>query len=432
MYNVYIESYGCSANQNNGEIMAGLLLRAGFNIVVNEENADLIIINSCIVKEPTMQKIVYRIKEIPLSKKLIVAGCMADAMAKRISLLNLNASILGSHNVNDIVKVAKKVMEGERIVEIRKDHEVHLCKPKVYSKKIIGITQISEGCVGDCSYRIVKSVKGSLYSYPQEEILSNIKNDVAAGCKEIWLTSQDCSAYGLDKNPKSQLPVLLKEIVKIKGKFKVRLGMSNPNHILPIIKDIIEIYKDKKMLKFLHIPTQSGSDKVLTDMSRHYKAKDFSKIIEEFRKAFPDMVFSTDVIVGYPTESEKDFEETLELMRKTQPDIINISKFWPMQGTKASTLQQPHPDELKSRTIAMTNLHNQIALEKNKSYVGQNVSVLIDEKSFGDFWIGRLDNYKPVMVKSKDKLLGQTVNVNIFDANNHYLFGNIFQETDKE
>lgn len=427
MYNIFIETHGCSANENNSEIMAGLLLRAGFNLVVNEENADIVILNSCIVKGPTMQKIIYRIKELS-SKKTIVAGCMTDVMFKRIELLNPNASILGSHNFHDIVTVAKKLAEGKRVVEIKKDHEIHLCKPKVYSKKIIGITQIGEGCVGDCSYCIVKSVKGPLYSYPQEEIIENIKNDLAAGCKEIWLTSQDCSAHGLDKSQKSKFPALLKEILKLKGKFKVRLGMSNPNHLLPILKDIIEIYKDKKIFKFLHIPIQSGSDKVLRDMNRHYKSQDFAEIITEFQKAIPEIIISTDIIVGYPTENENDFEETLELMRKTKPDIINISRFWSMPGTKASDLQQLHPDELNGRVTAMNALHNQIALEKNRTHVGKDFQCIVDEKSFGDFWIARLDNYKPVMIKSKEKLLGQTVKVNIFDANNHYLFGNILTE----
>ncbi|MBU2522679.1 MAG: tRNA (N(6)-L-threonylcarbamoyladenosine(37)-C(2))-methylthiotransferase [Nanoarchaeota archaeon] len=446
MYNVHIETYGCSANQNNSEIMAGLLSRTGFNIVMNLENADIIILNSCIVKGPTMQKIIYRIKELSDSKnaekaklsgrpetskvskpKLIIAGCMTDVMAKRIGLLNPNASILGSHNVHDIVTVAKKLIEGKRVVEIKKDHEVHLCKPKIYSKKIIGITQISEGCVGDCSFCIVRAAKGPLYSYPQDEILKNVKQDLEAGCKEIWITSQDCSAYGLDDSKKSQLPPLLKEILKIKGKFKLRLGMSNPNHILPILKDLIEIYKDEKIFKFLHIPLQSGSDSVLESMSRHYKSNDFVKIIEEFRKAIPEITISTDIIVGYPTETEKDFEETLEVMKKTLPDIINISRFWSMPGTKASNLQQLHPDELRRRAIVMTNLHNGIAIEKNKEYVGKDFPCIVDEKSFDDFWIARLDNYKQVMIKSKDKLLGQIVNVHIFDANNHYLFGNIVE-----
>jgi tRNA A37 methylthiotransferase MiaB len=143
------------------------------------------------------------------------------------------------------------------------------------------------------------------------------------------------------------------------------------------------------------------------------------------------MVFSTDVIVGYPTETQENFEETLDAMRKTRPDIINISRFWPMQGTKASLLPTLNPDEVKGRAIAMTNLHNQMALEKNKEYIGKDFSCIVDEKSFGDFWIGRLDNYKPLMIKSKEKLMGQILKVNIFDANNHYLFGNMIKEVDE-
>lgn len=426
MRSICIETYGCSANQNNSEIMAGLLSRAGFAIVSDGKNADIIVLNSCIVKGPTLQKIIYRIKELSgTDKKLIVAGCMPDVMSKRIGLIAPNASILGSHHVNDIVLAAKKLVEGKRSCLISKEHEVRLCMPKAYAKRTIGITQLSEGCVGDCSYCLVRSAKGPLHSYQKEDIIKNIKQDLKAGCKEIWLTSQDCSAYGLDQSKRSQLPSLLKEILKLKGRFKLRLGMSNPNHILPIMDDMIKLYKDNKMFRFLHIPVQSGSDKVLKEMNRHYSSDDFISIVESFRKDIPGITISTDMIAAYPTETEKDFEDSLEILRKTRPDIINISRYWPMPGTKASMLQQIEAEESKRRTAMMLKLHNQITLEINKSLIGQEFDCLVDEKSFDDFYVCRSDSYRMIMLKSKDNILGKKVKVKIFDATMHWLMGKI-------
>ena len=191
--NIYIETYGCSANQNNGEIMAGMLERAGHIIVKDEKNSDINILNSCIVKGPTLQKMLSRVKELS-SKKLIVAGCMPDVLSKQILKIAPKAALLGSHHVNDVVKAVKSLIEGISVNLTSRQEEIHLCKPKNYKNKVIGITQISEGCLGDCSYCLVKLVKGPLNSYPQEDIIKNIQNDLDSGCKEIWITSQDCAS----------------------------------------------------------------------------------------------------------------------------------------------------------------------------------------------------------------------------------------------
>ena len=373
--NIYIETYGCSANQNNGEIMAGLLSRAGHIIVNNENIADICILNSCIVKGPTLQKMLSRIKQLS-RKKLIVAGCMPDVFSQSILKIAPKASLVGSHHVNEIVRAVKSLIERKQVSLIKEgdllgnlgsiQKEERLCKPKNYKNKIIGITQISEGCLGDCSYCVVRLVKGHLHSYPAESIIKNIQNDLQSGCKEIWLTSQDCASYGLDNpNKKIFLPELLEKILSLKGKFIVRLGMSNPNHIISIADELIELYKHKKMFKFLHIPLQSGSNKILKLMNRKYNAEDFAKIIIKFRKEIPEITISTDIIAGFPTETDSDFNETLNLLNKTKPDIINISRYWPMPGTKAALMPQLEQKVVMKRTDELMNLHNQLTLSIN-------------------------------------------------------------------
>lgn len=418
--NIYIETYGCSANQSSSEIMKGILARNGFNIVENEKIADIIILNTCVVKEPTIKGIEARIKHFA-GQKLIVAGCMPEVFADRIRELAPGASIISTHHIKYILKAIKNIREGKRTKFIGKNQEIKLCMPRVPKNRVIGITQISQGCVNQCAYCLVKNVKGPLFSYPQDMILKDIKNALDAGAKEIWLTSQDNAAYGLD-NGAYQLPKLLRDITSIKGKFLVRLGMMNPSSLLPICDEVIECYKNKKMFKFLHLPIQSGSDRVLKLMNRKYNVKDFISIVGKFRQEFPDITIATDIIVGFPGETEEDFFKTMDLMKKIKPTIINISKFWPMQGTRAAQMKQIDLKEIKQRASELSELHRKITFEINKECVGKKFRVLVDEKGFGETFISRNINYRQIVLKGKD-LLGKTLDVEIVRATNFYLIG---------
>jgi MiaB-like tRNA modifying enzyme len=426
MYNVYVETYGCSANQNNSEIIRGILSRAGFCMVSSEKNADIAIINTCIVKGPTLQKMFSRIKEAAASKKVIVAGCMADVPSQvfRIKKLNDKISFVGSHHIREIGKVAADVLRGKHASVTEFKDEVKLCMPKIRENKVIGITQILEGCRGDCSFCLTRFAKGRLFSYPKEQILKNIKGDIESGCKEIWLTSQDNAAYGIDLKGKYRLPDLLRDILKIKGNFKIRLGMMNPNHVVLILNELIECYRDEKMYKFLHIPVQAGSDRVLKDMNRKYKVKDFVKIVSAFKAKFSDMMLSTDIICGYPTETS-DFRETLELINKIQPDVVNISRYWPMPGTPAALLRQLADEEIMKRSNALSRMFTDLVSAKNKKFVGMNAECLVDKKGFENTWLCRDGNYRLVAVKSDGKIMGKTILVRLKKAFAHYLIGEI-------
>ena len=290
-----------------------------------------------------------------------------------------NIYLLGIHHIKDICKLIRKILENnydEKEFLLGRDEE-KLCQPKIPQKNKVGITQISEGCLGNCSFCITKLAKGKLFSYPQEDILKNIQNDLNAGCKEIWITSQDNAAYGLDERfheakygiesasgvaskGSQKLPEIMNKILALKGKFQVRLGMMNPENVLPILNELIEIYKNKKMKKFLHLPLQSGSNKILKLMNRKYKVEDFLKIVNRFRIEIPDLFLSTDIIVGFPQESEEDFLASLKIIQEINPEKLNISKFWMRKNTEAEKMEQVDKSVIKERVKKVMGLFQEI------------------------------------------------------------------------
>ena len=263
MLEIYFETYGCTANRNSTEIMKGLVRTASLNITEDEDYSDIVLINSCIVKEPTEEKIRHKVDLLLRKKKIVIlAGCMPRLNRKKLQRENLY--LLDTRNISkvaDLIKdIVNKTYDEKKYLEPK--NELKLNFPKISYEKTIGITQISEGCEGLCTYCIVRVAKGKLFSYPEDKILKSVKQDINNGCKEIWITSQDCANYNLDQG-NQQLPQLLTKILDLKHKFKLRLGMSDSNNIYPIQDQLIQIYKHPKIYKFLHIPIQSASNKVL-------------------------------------------------------------------------------------------------------------------------------------------------------------------------
>lgn len=428
MLEIYFESYGCTANHNSTEIMKGLVRQAGLNITSKIEFADFVVINSCVVKEPTEEKIRRRVSDLlKQGKKVIVAGCMPSIANKKLNDSNL--FLLDVSHVKDICSLIKEVHENNYSPKkyLKKRNEVKLDLPKISKDKFIGITQISEGCLGDCSYCIVKIIKGKLFSYPKEKIIQSVKNDLSNGCKEIWITSQDNASYG-NENSEYSLPDLLNEILSIKKDFFVRVGMMNPDNVLKILPELIEIYKKERMFKFLHIPIQSGNNKILKLMKRNYKKEDILKIINEFKKQIPEITISTDIIVGFPGETEQDFQETLELIKEIKPEILNISKFWPRKKTPASKLKMISPRIRIERAAKLSRLHLEICNENQKKFIDWQGKVLVDQKGFDNTYLARNKEYKLFAVHSKEKILGKTINIKVKKIMPHYLIGEIIED----
>lgn len=431
---VYIETYGCSANQNNSEILAGLLIQSGYQITNNINISEIIIINSCIVKGKTENKIKRRIQDLSKEhggKLLIIAGCMPETDFKELGKLANNCIFLGTKHFKDIVKLIRDYYDNNLDSKKQKDYlsemnEEKVLLPKIPKNKLISITQILEGCLGDCNYCKVRFAKRNLHSYDMNKIVKSIENDLTSGAKEVWLTSQDCAIYGIDKKDKSKLPELLGEILKLKHNFKLRLGMMNPNNFLQIQNEILNLYHSKKMYKFLHIPIQSASDKVLRSMNRGYKVEIVEDIINKFKKEFPDIVIATDIIVGYPGESKEDHNDNLDFINKFKPDVFNLSKFSSHKGTKAGKLKELDINIINKRAKELMDLHRQDALENKKKFLGKKVSVFVNNKTdIPGVYESRDENYNIVFVKGDKSLFGKNVEIIVKKIGVHHMIGDV-------
>jgi threonylcarbamoyladenosine tRNA methylthiotransferase CDKAL1 len=415
---VYMESYGCSANQADGEMMLGLLKNYGFDIVDSPEESDINIINTCVVKSPTENRMKYRIKKLcSLKNQLVVAGCMPKTSRKIIEKIAPKASLLGPDSIEKVVDVTVATLSGNKIVFLKDLKKPKICLPRLRKNPVIDICEISTGCLGNCSFCEVKFVKGKLFSYPIDLILKEIKSSLNGDCKEIWITSQDCGCWGFDR--KLALPELLNKICEIEKKFFVRVGMMNPTHIKDMVNYIIDSYKSEKIFKFLHLPIQSGSDFILEKMHRDYSVGDFRKIVKGFRKEFSCLTLSTDIIVGFPEETEQDFKKTIDLMKEIKPNIVNISKFGSRPGTKAAKMKQLLAKVINERSKKLMKIVKEIKLKQNEKWIGWAGEVLIDEVKEKNF-IGHNFAYKPVVLKGGE--LGEFREIVIDSASHTSLF----------
>ncbi len=416
---VYVKSFGCPTNLADGEVIAGCLSRAGFDVVGEPQNADILIYNTCAVKSPTENRMVDILRKAPRGKRLIVTGCLPLINFERLKAEVDFDSVVGPAPGAKIVDVVYRVDHGEEVVALVRDSKPSLSLPKVPINSVTGIIPINYGCMGMCSYCCVLFARGRLRSYSVNEIVERVKYDLASGAKEIWLTSQDTACYG--KDIATNLADLMKRICEIEGKFFVRIGMMTPNQALEILGDLIEAYKDEKIFKFLHLPVQSGDDEVLRTMNRFYSVDDFKRIIYTFRKEIPKITVATDVICGFPGESNKAFEQTMKLIREIQPDIVNISKFFPRPHTPAKKMKLLFPQEVKRRSKKMAELSKRISLEKNQAWINWEGTVIFDEKGKGKSWVGRNFAYKPMMIKASEILLGKFLKVRVVKAFPTYL-----------
>lgn len=411
----YLETYGCAANQAHSEVMKGLLSRAGCKVVQNKELADVLILNSCIVKSPTENRIIHQLKEWEekySDKGLILAGCMPQAEYSRAREFVPDASFVGPNNCKGIVKAVRKTVGGEQVEYLDERREEKLCLPRIRQNSLVDICEVAQGCLGSCSYCQVKSAKGSLKSFPPRKILKEVKQSLNTGCKEVWVTSQDTAAYGRDLG--TTLPELLQRVVKLPGNFRVRVGMMNANTAKPILDELVEVFQDEKIYSFLHLPLQSGSDRILERMNRNYTVNGFKEVVRTFREKIPKLNFWTDLIVGFPGETEEDFKATKETIKEIGPDFVNLSKFGARPGTEAKQMEQVSTKVKKKRSRELSKLVDEISEERKGKFLGTTREVLVTERGRKPGqWKGRDDSYRPVLTSSENDLRGKFVPVKI-------------------
>jgi threonylcarbamoyladenosine tRNA methylthiotransferase CDKAL1 len=424
---VLIKNYGCSANTADGETLAGCLVQAGYTLTTSETEADLIIYNSCAVKGPTENRIIDDIKHSPKGKRIVVAGCLPKISFERLSREANFDGAVGPALGKEIVDIVKRVLAGEKVVDLAALKEKpSLTLPKLRTNPTVSVVPINFGCLGSCAYCCVVQARGHLRSYSIKEITERIQADYDAGAREFWLTSQDTASYGRDI--KTDLANLLCAVGSLKGDFRVRVGMMTPNLVVDMQERLIGAFENQKIFKFLHLPVQSGDDNILKGMRRFYTAEEFKTVVEAFREEFPDLTLATDVIVGYPGETEEAFNNTLILMKEVEPDVTNVSKFFARPKTAAWDITDGlvNKEETKHRSTLAAELAKQLSTKRNSCWVGWTGEVLIGEKGkVADSWVGRNFAYKPVVVKSSEDLLGKTFKVEVTDALGTYLKGKI-------
>ncbi len=404
MKKVFVKTFGCTLNQRTSEE-----LTTNAFIVENIDDADLIFINTCGVKEQTEFKIIKYLHELKKQgineKKIILFGCLVDIDPSGLKKASPKANFFG---LKDQDKLKKIISSKNKI------------------KKIQKITQaviIANGCLGACTYCAVKFARGKLESKPITEIKKEIESAIKNGTKEILLTAQDTGCYGLDID--TNIVNLLKEVIKIQGDFRIRLGMANPQHLIKFYKELAEVYKNKKIYKFLHIPIQAGDNNTLKRMNRFYSTKEIEKIINYFRKIHPTITIATDVIVGFPEETETEFENTIKFIKKIKPPLINISRFGKRKGIEANRLKDLHGQVKKERSRILAIVAKDIARKNSVIFVGRYKQIMINELDLRkNEFMGKTEEYLPVIIKSnkaKNIKLGDILKLKIKAAKEYYL-----------
>ncbi len=412
-------------NQGDTELMLGELENVGHEIVEDLDKADIVLVNTCAVTRTTLNRVTYRLKELydEDDRKIIVAGCLPLIDHGKIEDIGNFSGVISCGAVDQVADVVRRISDGENgITELNgssRGAQVHRHRISNLSAPV----PIAEGCTSNCSYCCVKFARGELKSFEPGRILKQVEEEVDFGRKEIYITTQDTGAYGMDLEDNVDLAYLLDKITSIPGNFMVRVGMMNPKNAKGILDRLLDVYRSEKIYNFLHLPVQSGNNEVLQKMRRDYTVEDFKSIVRCFEENIPNLHLSTDIIVGFPGEDEGAFNDSCKLLREIKPDKVNITRFTPMPNTEAEGMDQIDSEEKKRRSKRMTDLHKEISLEKNRRYVGTVDTGLVLKEGKKGGYEARLKNYKPTIVE--DEVPGKFVKIKITEAKPTYLVGEV-------
>ncbi|RZN56181.1 MAG: hypothetical protein DSO09_00975 [Candidatus Methanomethylicota archaeon] len=411
---VYIKTFGCSANKIEEEIIRRKLISSGFYITDSINDADVIIVNTCTVRTETDLKIMKYLSSInKTNKKIIVTGCMASAQPALIAKNFPSCSI-----ISPISKIDEAIKNN---IKICLDKE----KPIDSFPYINGIKAsilIARGCLGNCSYCIVRIAKGTLKSIHYDIIKNNLLEALNYGAKEIRISAQDTGVYGYDIGV--NLAFLLNKLIEIPKDFIMRIGMFKPSSVLPFLNQLLDLYSSEKIYKFIHIPVQSGSNKILEKMNRGYNIETFKKVLNAFRERFPNITLYTDIIVGFPGEEEYEFNETYKLLMEIKPDKTHISRFTPRPHTLAAAMPQVPEYIKKKRSKELSRITKEIQLENNSKWIGKIVEALVIERNNNRI-LARTKEYKNIILPNCNISLGEKIEVMIDDATPFCLIGRI-------
>ena len=394
---VCILTYGCTYNFGDSRKLEDVLASQGCRIVATPEDADAVVINTCTVIAPTERKML-RVLHQHREKPLYVTGCMPEVQR------------------DEILRVCSPVFISPG--EITAGYQAIRKEPGM--RREIGIVQIARGCRGSCTYCITHRARGQLVSNSIDTILQEIKRCHERGATEIQLCAQDCSAWGADHG--NHLGDLLGHVAEMPGTFLLRIGMMNPATLLPALDNVIESFSDPRLFRFVHIPVQSGSDRILSRMGRGYTQEDFLTIVREFREHFPDITLATDIITGFPGEDEQDVRQSVELLSAVMPAKVNVTRYSRRPGTAVSQ-QRDHTDHVKKvRSRMIQQQAEKIYQRLHMPILGTTVQVTVTERLRPGSVLARTGNYTGVVV-SGDLPVGMVLEARITTDRTYFFLG---------
>ncbi len=393
---VYIETYGCRYNFGDTAKLKEILKHRGCILVTSDDRADAVIINTCTVIAVTERRMLRRLSRF-CDRELYVTGCMPMVQQDAIKAV-CSPVIIPPGSIHQYYKRCGTV-----------------------SPDPVGIVQVAQGCCGHCTYCVTRIARGALKSYPVQEVLSQMRAFIRQGAAEIQLTAQDVSAWGQDTG--TSCADLLNACADLSGNFYVRVGMMNPATLLPILDDLIEAFTLDTIFKFIHVPVQSGSDRVLRTMGRGYCSDDFEQIVAAFRKKYPSLTLATDMIVGFPGETNEDFLESLELLDRTRPNKVNVTRFSKRPFTAIADTKELPDATKKDRSRIMNSRAQQIYHAINAPLLGQTVQFVVTEKIRNGSVMARTPSYLGVVL-DENLSVGCTGQARLQKEHMYYFSGN--------
>lgn len=434
----FIQTFGCQMNEHDSETIAGMLEDAGYVENAVRDDADVIVMNTCSVRENADNRffgqlgVIKKIKEKHPDTVIAVCGCMMqqEHIIKRLkSKYSWVDIIFGTMSIQDFPQLlADCLLKREKVMSVYKNQE-HIIEGLPVHRKFRhkSFVNIMNGCNNFCTYCIVPYTRGRERSRAPEDIVAEITALVADGVKEVTLLGQNVNSYGNNSDFDCDFAELIRKINAIDGLERIRFMTSHPKDLSD---RLIQAFVDcEKLCRHIHLPVQSGSTETLRRMNRRYTKEDYLALVEKIRAAVPDIAITTDIIVGFPGETEEDFEETLDLVRKVRYDSAFTFLYSIRTGTPAAEYDDQIPDDVKhERFERLVDAVNEITAEKNALYQDRTVKVLVEgESARGEkgTYSGRTDTFKLVNFDSDEDLTGKMVDIKITDAKTFSLFGEL-------
>ncbi len=430
----YVETYGCQQNEADSERIRGMLEAAGYGLTDSAEGADVVVFNTCAIREHAEQRVFGNVGALVHTKrrhprqKIILCGCMmgqpavTDRIKKSYPYVD---GVFSTHHLWEFPELLLRVLKTGRRVFLIEDSAGSIAEgiPVCRENRLKAWVSIMYGCNNFCSYCIVPYVRGRERSRQPEDVLNECRGLIAQGYKEITLLGQNVNSYGKDLALGMDFADLLAAVAEIPGDFRIRFMTSHPRDASHKLFDTIAKYP--KICKQFHLPFQSGNDRVLKAMNRHYDSAQYLELVEYGRSLMPDLVLTSDVIVGFPGETEEEFEDTVKLIEKVRYDALFTFIFSPRGGTPAAKMPDPYTKADKNRRFdLLLEVQNRISEEKHRAYIGKTVRVLVDGKD-GDLLTARTDGGRLVRFAGGDGLIGQFLDVTITGCTTWSLVGQI-------